>query len=495
MLGKAACGYSAHAVDTLYGCFKESIYFEVLAVVHGAVKEDIGSGAVLWSCCAAMLGVGANSTAIMSALPAMRQDLLLTPGGVQWAINAYLIVSAIFIVLGGRTADRIGARLASIIGLALFAVASSIIALSGAQAPLLVGRALQGLAAAIAVPSTLAVVNASGTEARQAGAIGAWTGFLMLGFSIGPFVGGALTHVTGWRAIFWFNIPLMVAATVGLFSGPRASAPLRLLESGESDWLGFILLAAVMISLIFALHALPDIWVVPATLVSLSGSAFIAFLLLLRVERRASAPLVDLSFFGRPGFLTGVAVGGLSMFSIMSLLLYFNLFAQSPDGLGLTPLGAGTVLLPLSWAQLVLALSASAVAARVGIRNAVRGGMTLVVAGTILIGMGAVYERTFVLLTMGLLVMGAGLALPYALAPRLALSSLAPAKAGQGSGIINACTFLGGSCGVAGGAIAFSAGGISAILLMIAVAGVIGVIFSQWIPNGLRRAPEASPEP
>jgi predicted MFS family arabinose efflux permease len=182
------------------------------------------------------------------------------------------------------------------------------------------------------------------------------------------------------------------------------------------------------------------------------------------------------------------------MFSIMSLLLYFNLFAQSPNGLGLTPLGAGAVLLPLSGAQLVLALSASSVAARVGIRNAVGGGMGLVVAATILIGMGLVLERTFVLLTIGLLVMGAGLALPYALAPRLALSALLPAKAGQGSGIINACTFLGGSCGVAGGAVTFSAGGISATLVMIAAAGVIGVIFGRWIPNGLRRAPESPPE-
>src|SRR5207244_93057 len=234
------------------------------------------------SSCLAMLAVGANSTAIMAALPSMRTELVLSSAGVEWAINAYLVGSAAFIVLGGQAADRFGARLASMVGLALFGVASCIIAAAGTQAALLAGRALQGLAAALAVPSTLAAVDASATPQRRATAIGAWTGFLMLGFSIGPLLGGALTHLTGWRA-----------------------------------------------------------------------------------------------FFARRSFVMGVAIGSLSMFSIMSLLLYFNLYAQSRDGLGLTALEAGASLLPLSAALLALALSASAVAARLGLRNAMTGGMAL----------------------------------------------------------------------------------------------------------------------
>jgi MFS family permease len=133
-----------------------------------------------------MLAVGANSTAIMAALPNMRSELSLSSAGVEWAVNAYLVVSAAFIVVGGRAADRFGARLASMVGLALFAIGSCIIAAADTQAVLLVGRALQGLAAAIAVPSTLAAVDTSAPSERRAAAIGAWTGFLMLGFSIGP---------------------------------------------------------------------------------------------------------------------------------------------------------------------------------------------------------------------------------------------------------------------------------------------------------------------
>ena len=116
---------------------------------------------VLLASCLAMLGVGVNSTAIMAALPTMRTDFGLGEIGTQWTINAYLVVSASCIVLGGKAADLFGARLVSIAGLALFAIASCIIALAGSEDALLAGRALQGVSAAFAVPCTLAAVGAS----------------------------------------------------------------------------------------------------------------------------------------------------------------------------------------------------------------------------------------------------------------------------------------------------------------------------------------------
>ena len=428
-----------------------------------------------------MLAVGANSTAIMAALPDMRTELFLGPDGVQWAVNAYLVVSAACIVLGGDAADRFGARLASMVGLALFGVASCIIAAAGTQSALLAGRALQGLAAAFAVPSTLAAVDTSAAPKRRTAAVGAWTGFLMLGFSIGPLVGGALTHVTGWRVIFWLNVLLMLAAIAGMASAGSATARAYAKQSRRADWIGFVLLATLMVSLVFGLHALPHAGAAPLPVVGPFALAATTFVLLLTVESRSEAPLVDLSFFARRGFVMGVAIGSLSMFSIMSLLLYFNLYAQSQEGLGLTALEAGTALLPLSAALLALALSASAVAARVGLRNAMTGGMALIAIASAIMGVAIAGDGGMVLLAIGFLVMGTGLAVPYALAPRLALSALSPAQAGQGSGIVNACTFLGGSAGVAGGAIALALGEFVAVLTMIALAGMIGAALSRGI--------------
>ena len=138
------------------------------------------------------------------------------------------------------------------------------------------------------------------------------------------------------------------------------------------------------------------------------------------------------------------------------------------------------MLLPLCAALLALALSASALATRIGLRNAITGGMVLIAIASAVIGV-AIAKDVMTPMVVGFFVMGAGLAVPYALAPRLALSALAPAQAGQGSGIVNACTFLGGSVGVAGGAIAFDLGGIVAVLSIIALAGIIGAALSRGI--------------
>jgi hypothetical protein len=263
---------------------------------------------------------------------------------------------------------------------------------------------------------------------------------------------------------------------------PRAGGA----QARRADLIGFVLLATFMVALVFGLHAVPHVREAPLPVIGPFALAAAAFALLLLVEARAEAALVDLSFFARRGFVMGVSIGSLSMFSIMSLLLYFNLYAQSRDGLGLSALAAGAALLPLSASLLVVAVSASAVAARVGLRNAMTGGMALIAIASVIIGVaisGDGVVREIVLLTIGFFAMGAGLALPYASAPRLALSALSPAQAGQGSGIVNACTFLAGSAGVAGGAIAFGLEGFVAVLTMIGLAGMIGAVLSRSIPE------------
>jgi MFS family permease len=427
-----------------------------------------------------MLVVGANSTGIMAALPTMKTELSLSPAGTQWAVNAYLVASAACTVLGGQAADRFGARRASVAGFALFVAASCIIALAGTPSMLLIGRSVQGLAASLAVPSTLAAVNTGAAPERKAAAIGAWTGLLVLGFSIGPLIGGALTHTAGWRTIFWLNAALMAVAFAGMALTGLSDQRPGGAHSRRTDWTGFVLLGTFMVALIFGLHALPNAGTSPLDAFGPFVLAAAAFVLLLSAERRIKMPLVDLSFFSRRGFVMGVAIGSLAMFCIMSLLFYFNLFAQSREGLGLTALEAGASLLPLSAALLALALSASALAARIGVRNAMTGGMALIVIASAILGV-AVTGGGPVLLAIGFLLMGGGLAVPYASAPRLALSALSPAQAGQGSGIVNASTFLGGSAGVAGGAIASALGGFPAVLAMIALAGISGAILSRFI--------------
>src|SRR5439155_19353530 len=179
----------------------------------------------------------------------------------------------------------------------------------------------QGLAAAVAVPSTLAAVDTSAHSERRAAAIGAWTGFLMLGFSIGPLVGGTLTHFTGWRVIFWSNVPLMLTAIAGLACADSVTAHGSPSKSHRADWIGFVLLATLMVSLVFGLHALPHARAAPFPVVGPFVLAGAALVWLLRVERRAAAALVRLDLFSRRRVVVGPAVRPLSVVRLEALPL------------------------------------------------------------------------------------------------------------------------------------------------------------------------------
>ncbi|HEY7580637.1 MAG TPA: MFS transporter, partial [Acetobacteraceae bacterium] len=212
--------------------------------------------------CLGMAALGMNGTAIMAALPTMRRDLGLNPAQLEWAINAYLVVSAACIIPGGKACDHFGARRISTAGLALFALASAAVATAPIPAALLAGRALQGLAAALAVPGTLATVSDAALPERRASAIGAWAGFLMLGFSLGPLIGGVLTHYLDWRVVFWASAASMLVATAG-FAGVGAPTARAARGVGHFDLLGFVLLSIAMTTVVSALHALPTLTSAP----------------------------------------------------------------------------------------------------------------------------------------------------------------------------------------------------------------------------------------
>jgi MFS family permease len=423
---------------------------------------------VLIACCLAMLAVGDNSTAIMAALPEMRASLQLGPAEVEWVVNAYLLTAAIFIVVGGDAADQIGARRSSISGIALFALASLIIALAPAGFVVVGARALQGLGAAFAVAGTLAAVTEAAPDSRRAEAIGAWTGFLMLGFSIGPLVGGAVTHYAGWRFIFWLNAAAMVPAALLLLRHPGAEGG----RTTSMDWMGLGILAVFMVTLISGLQALAHVRINPQAAIVPLALAAIAFGGLIRTETRRRQPLVDFGLFSNRSFAIAAGLLFLVMFDIMTLLLYYNLIAQSADGLGMSAVEAGLSLLPLSVALFGFARAAPSIGMRIGVRRMLIGGSLLLALGCAIIWSSFQIEARFAVLLPGLFVTGAGIALTYASAPRLGLATLPQLQAGKGSGMLNSCSFLGGTVGVTFGGIVFALTGFSGVLVLLGVSAL-----------------------
>jgi MFS family permease len=423
---------------------------------------------VLIGCYLSMLSVGENSTAIMAALPAMTSSLQLAPETVEWVVNAYLLASAVFIVVGGDVADQFGARRSSAVGSALFALASLIIAFAPDGAAVVGARALQGLGAAFAVSGTLAAVTAAVPDADRAAAIGGWTGFLMLGFSIGPLVGGVITHYAGWHAVFLLNVLIMIPAAVVLWLQPGTGTR----HTKGVDWLGLGLLACFMVMLVSGVHALASVRSAPQTAIVPLVLAAIAVAALIRVETRHPHPLIDFGFFYNRNFALGCALVFFLMFDILTLLLYFNMFAQAADGLGLSAVAAGFALVPLSVALFAFARAAPRLVAAIDQRVAMMAA-SLVLGLGCAIGWISLAGAGFPILLLGLFLIGAGIAVPYASAPRIALAALSQTQTGKGSGIVNSCSFLGGTVGVTCGGIAFALAGFAGVLVLLGLSALV----------------------
>jgi MFS family permease len=424
---------------------------------------------VLVACCLAMLAVGENSTAIMAALPAMTSSLRLGPATVEWAVNAYLLASAVFIIVGGEAADQFGARRSSAVGIALFALASLFIAIAPDGVVVVGARALQGLGAAFAVAGTLAAVTEAAPEKERAGAIGAWTGFLMLGFSIGPLVGGVVTHYAGWRANFWLNVLAMLPAGLALWLHPGTADR----QTKPVDWLGLALLAFFMVMLVHGLHALATARSAPLAAIVPLALAALAFAALLWAETRHHRPLLDFGLFSNRNFALACLLAFLLMFDIMTILLYYNLFAQAPDGLDMTAVAAGLSLMPLSVALFGFARAAPRLGAALGLRRMMAGGSLLLALGCA-IAWASLAGAGFTILMLGLFAAGAGIALPYASAPRIGLAALPQTQAGKGSGVLNSCSFLGGTVGVTVGGIVFDLAGFDGVLVLVGLSALVG---------------------
>jgi DHA2 family multidrug resistance protein-like MFS transporter len=201
--------------------------------------------------------------------------------------------------------------------------------------------------------------------------------------------------------------------------------------------------------------------------------AAVAFAVLLWVETRHRRPLLDFGLFGNRNFALACALVFLFMFDIMNILLYYNLFAQAPDGPAMTPIAAGLSLMPLSVAFFGFARVAPWLARMAGMKWMMVGG-SLLLAGGCAVARMSLAEAGFSVLMLGLFAAGAGIALPYASTPQIGLAALARTQTGKGSGVLNSCSFLGGTVGVTGGGIVFGLYGFGGVLALVGLSALVG---------------------
>ncbi|MGW5420427.1 MFS transporter [Streptomyces sp. NPDC003943] len=390
---------------------------------------------VLAICCMSLLIVSLDNTALNVALPSMRREFGTSVAGMQWVIDAYTLVLASLLMLAGSTADRIGRRRVFSTGLVVFALGSLLCSLAPGLEALVVFRMVQAVGGSMLNPVAMSIITNVFTDpAARARAIGVWGGVVGVSMAAGPLVGGLLVESVSWRAIFWVNLPVALAALVlTLRYVPESRAP----RPRRADPVGQLLVAALLGSLTYAIieYSLPFAVV-----------AAIALAGVLIYEPRRAEPLIDLRFFRSAPF-SGATVIAISAFAALGGFLFVNtLYLQ--DVRGLSALHAGLFMLPMAAMTFVFApLSGRLVGAR-GPRPSLLIAGTAMAAGPLLFAAFDAETGT-PLLFVGYVVFGIGFGLVNAPITNTAVSGMPRAQAGVAAAVASTSRQIGQTLGVA----------------------------------------------
>lgn len=408
---------------------------------------------VLFGTCLGVFCLTMNGTALLTAVPAIRHVFDLDRTSLQWIVTIYFLSGAMLLAAAGRIGDRVGLSKVFLAGTLCFALAFTMIALATDPVVVLVARALQGLAGALLLPMSLALIQANFPQDQRSLAVGIWSGVLGLGLGVGPIVGGLLTHYLDWRYIFWVSLAI---TTLSFFIVVLALRGHEEMPSGESrrrqDYLGFVLLATSMGTLTFALTRAQDLgWDSPVTL-AMSLVALAAFLGLLMRERRIDDPFLNLSFFQHRRFIAATLGIFVTFFLIYTILYFTSIFVQNGLTLGYTTEEAGFALISLTLVMFAVSSQVHRAIARYGHRRVVTTGMALICLGSVLLYLEAAAIGIFGL-EVALLACGLGLGLTTPVFSGIGLESLPQQQTGQGSGVLTTFTFLGATVGVSLGGV------------------------------------------
>lgn len=317
-----------------------------------------------------------DGSVVNVALPAIGADLEAPASGLQWIVNAYLLPLSALLLLGGAAGDKFGRRRLFLIGIALFALASALCALAPSLELLLAGRALQGIASAMLMPNSLALLGAAFAGEARGRAIGTWAAAGAVAGAIGPVLGGWLVEAVGWRSIFLVNLPLCAAA---LWLGWRHVAESREEVGAPLDALGVAVATLGLGAVTWGLTELSggasggEGWIA-------TGAGAAALLAFLGIEKkRGERAIMPLVLFGTASF------AGLTLLTFFLYAALGGLFVALPFVLielrGYSPVAAGAALLPL---PAVIALGSrlmGRVAAGTGPRLPLTLGPLIVAAG------------------------------------------------------------------------------------------------------------------
>jgi MFS transporter, DHA2 family, methylenomycin A resistance protein len=385
------------------------------------------------------------TTVVSVALPTIGRELHTGVTGLEWTVDAYVVVYASLLVAGGVLGDRRGRKGLFLAGVAVFGSGSLVCGLAPSVPVLLAGRVVAGLGAALLVPGSLSIIRVVFTDARQrAAAIGLWSTASGLALAVGPPLGGVIVDAAGWRWVFLANAPLALALV--LAAGrilPRLACTAA---RTRFDVIGALLsTAAVAVLALAVIEGQASGWTSALVLVAFAfGAGALAGFAVW--ESRVRGPLIDVSLFTRPGFIAATLAALVVFFAFVGAIVYFSAYFQQVQGRSAVTAGVDVATIGVAYA--IAATASGRLVGRIGERAPLITGLIISGSATLLLlrlapetGIGAIWWN-FALL-------GAGIGLCGTPMSTLAMSAVDVGRAGMASAVLNGLRQAGQVFGVA----------------------------------------------
>jgi MFS family permease len=394
---------------------------------------------ILFAMSLAMFVLAFNTTAQVNSLLIIQQEFNISATSLQWVVNIYILMAASFILIAGKFGDYFDRKKLFLYSSVFYLFSSIFIALCTNTFQLILGRGIQGLAAAFICSGSMAIIKTQFDEENLIWAVGIWSAMIGVGCAVGPFGGGIISDFLSWRFIFWLNaLIIFIAIFITAFCLDYSSVNNKKLTI---DYCGLLLFFLAASLIVFAFSYSNVIGWNNLTIPSLIVAGSIFLIIFYRYEIKQPEPLIHFIFFKNKVFLFANIGIFATVFCEMAIPYFFNLYIQNSLILGYSASKSGMLLLPFTTVIFIFSLISSFLVRTMGSKNVIISSFFLITLGLILLSYSGTDIFMLGLIT-GMILCGLAIGSVNPLLSSLALSTLPEDNIGEASGILNTIAYF-----------------------------------------------------